>query len=295
MIRVKFWGTRGSIASPGKKTAYYGGNTSCVELRSGNHLLVFDAGTGIRELGLYLEKKYASKPLFVHLFISHTHWDHIQGFPFFLPAYSSQNSITVYGPPGRDKPLSDILEAQMDSDYFPVELGDMKAKIRVKEISDTVMIGNIKVQSFFLNHPAMTLGYRVTAGNRVVVYATDNEPYRHTLHATRKKSAEVTDYPEYLDSKFVDFLTDADLLIGEAQYTAAEYKLKVGWGHTSIPDLVEFAWRANVKQLAVFHHDPTHDDRMVDSMVRQAQSLARHHGSRLKCFGARDGAELVLR
>ncbi|MGB2867915.1 MAG: MBL fold metallo-hydrolase [Bacteroidota bacterium] len=295
MIRVKFWGTRGSIASPGKKTAYYGGNTSCVELRSGKHILVFDAGTGIRELGLYLEKKHASKPLVVHLFISHTHWDHIQGFPFFLPAYSSQNSITVYGPPGRDKPLTEILEAQMDSDYFPVELGDMKAKIRVKEISDTVTIGNIKVQPFFLNHPAMTLGYRVTVGNRVVIYATDNEPYRHTLHATRRKSSEVTDYPEYLDSKFVNFLTDADLLIGEAQYTAAEYKLKVGWGHTSIQDLVEFAWRANVKQLAIFHHDPTHDDKMVDGMIKQARNLIRHHGSRLKCFGARDGAEIVLR
>jgi len=122
MMTVRFWGTRGSIATPGASTMRYGGNTSCVELRSGNHLIVFDAGTGIRDLGNRLLKEFKGQPLTIHVFISHTHWDHIQGFPFFLPAYEPLNTVHLYGPPGRDKSLDKILKIQMDSDYFPVEL-----------------------------------------------------------------------------------------------------------------------------------------------------------------------------
>ena len=295
MIKVTFWGTRGSIATPGKKTARYGGNTSCVELRADGQVFVFDAGTGIREFGLRLIKEFASKPLTLHLFVSHTHWDHIQGFPFFLPAYDEKNQIFVYGPAGRDKSLDEILRMQMDSDYFPVELGDMKAKISVKEIREAFTLGEVNVQPFYLNHPAMTFAYRLTFGKQSIVYATDNEPYRYSLHQHHHDSIEKSDYPDFLDQNFVEFLSDADLLIGEAQYTMKEYETKKGWGHSPVESLVEFAWRAHVKKLVLFHHDPLHDDKTVDTMVKHAQHLARLRGGNLKCFGAYEGMEIVVR
>jgi len=275
MIKVKFWGTRGSIATPGKNTSRYGGNTSCVELRVDNQVLVFDAGTGFRVLGLQLAKEFSKRPLTVRLFVSHTHWDHIQGFPFFMPAYDSKNRIFIYGPPGRDKSLSYILKMQMDSDYFPVELGDMKAKITVQEIRKALKFGELRVEPFYLNHPAMTFAYRVTYGSKVVIYATDNEPYRYSLHWPASKTKAPSDYPDYLDQRFVEFISDADLLIGESQYTSKEYEEKRGWGHSPVESLVEFAWRARVKQLVMFH-------------------LIRIRGGKLKCQGAKEGMELTI-
>ena len=294
MMTVRFWGTRGSIATPGQSTMRYGGNTSCVELRSGNHLIVLDAGTGIRELGNRLLKEFKGQPLTIHVFISHTHWDHIQGFPFFLPAYEPQNTVHLYGPPGRDKSLDKILKIQMDSDYFPVELGAMSPNIFVHEMREDVTIGELTVKHFYLNHPAMCLAYRVTDGRRSVVYATDNEPYQGTLLAQGQKPESSSDFPTYLDEKFVEFLSQADLYIGEAQYTTEEYNEKRGWGHSSLESVVRFAVQANVKTFALFHHDPLHDDSFVDGMVQEAKQLVTLFGGKIECIGAKEGAEIQI-
>jgi phosphoribosyl 1,2-cyclic phosphodiesterase len=292
-MRVKFWGTRGSIATPGPATLKYGGNTSCVEVRAHNHILVFDSGTGIHNLGIQLQKEFPSEPITVHVFISHTHWDHIQGFPFFLPAYKRQNRIVVYGPPGRDKTLRQIMRMQMDSDYFPVALGDMNPSIEIVEIDAPIRIGDVSISHFYLNHPAMSLGYRVSDGTRSVVYATDNEPYQYTLPPPQKADKRAG-LPEYLDDKLIEFLDGTDLYIGEAQYTLDEYKAKLGWGHSPVESIVEFSLRAKVKRLALFHHDPYHDDAFVDGMVRHAQELLAAQKSTIECFGAKEGMEVVL-
>ena len=153
-----------------------------MELRCGGDILIFDAGTGIRELGQALLKEFEGRPLTVHLFVSHTHWDHIQGFPFFMPAYQPTTTIHVYGTSGQGRPLEKLLRGQMDPDYFPVAFGDMGATLRVHEYRATPFtIGDTTVAGIYLNHPGMNLGYRVTHGGRSCVYATDNEPYRHTL------------------------------------------------------------------------------------------------------------------
>jgi phosphoribosyl 1,2-cyclic phosphodiesterase len=292
-MKVRFWGTRGSIATPGPATLKYGGNTSCVEVRADNHILVFDAGTGIHNLGVQLGKEFSSRPITVHVFISHTHWDHIQGFPFFMPAYGKQNRIIVYGPPGRDKTLRQIMRMQMDSDYFPVALGDMNPSIEILEVKDPITIGNLSITNFYLNHPAMSLAYRVSDGKKSVVYATDNEPYTYTL-PSHEDTTQRLGLPEYLDDKLIEFLNGTDLYIGEAQYTLEEYKAKLGWGHSPIESVVEFSVKAKVKRLALFHHDPYHDDAFVDGMVRHAQKLLADQKSAIECFGAREGMEVEL-
>lgn len=294
MIKVRFWGTRGSIATPGQPTIRYGGNTSCVEVRCDGHLLVFDAGTGIRDLGNQLLKEFPTQPLTVHVFISHTHWDHIQGFPFFLPAYQPKNTIHLYGPPGRDKSFDKILKIQMDSDYFPVELGAMSAKIHVHELREDVKIGSLEIKNFYLNHPALCLAYRVNDGRRSFVYATDNEPYQGTLLHNTQLATAATDFPTYLDEKFVEFMSGADLLVGEAQYTNGEYPEKRGWGHSPLESLVRFAVQASVKKLALFHHDPQHDDDFVDGMVLEAKNITAHFKGTTECIGAKEGLEIVV-
>jgi len=294
-MRVHFWGTRGSIATPGSRTLGYGGNTACVEVRCGSDLLVFDAGTGIRELGTALVQEHHDRPLTVHLFISHTHWDHIQGLPFFLPAYQSTTTIHVYGSPGQGRSLERILRGQMDAAYFPVALGDLSAAIDVQEFrGGEFRVGDAQITAMYLNHPGMNLGYRVSHGGRSVVYATDNEPYRYTLDHLARRSEAGRELGGRLDEEFVRFVAGTDLYIGEAQYTDEEYPAKIGWGHSSLSATVEVALKAQVKRLALFHHDPMHDDEVVSAMVEVAQRLIAAQLSPLQCFAAREGQTLEI-
>jgi len=294
MMKVRFWGTRGSIPTPGPSTVHYGGNTSCVELRAGDQILIFDAGTGIRDLGNYLLQEFNSRPLTLHVFLSHTHWDHIQGFPFFLPAYEDRNTLHLYGPPGRDKSLEKILKVQMDLDYFPIELGDLSPNIQVHEVRLPQKLGKLTVEPFYLNHPALCLAYSISDGKRKVVYATDNEPYHDLLRQQNRRASQTSDFPTYLDEKFVEFLSRADLYIGEAQYTNVEYKEKKGWGHSPLESTVRFAVQANVKKLALFHHDPLHDDQFIDRMIEDAKQLVGMYAGQTECIGAREGMEIIL-
>jgi DNA-binding response OmpR family regulator len=289
-LSVSFWGTRGSIAAPGPATTLYGGNTACVELRSGQDILVFDAGTGIRELGLALAQEFRGRALTIHLFISHTHWDHIQGFPFFVPAYSPGTTLHIYGSTGRGQSLKEVLSGQMQSDYFPVSLGDLVSSIHVHEYrGEPFRIGDATVSATYLNHPGMTLGYRVERAGKSVVYATDHEPYRTTLEAGSREAEAGKQFGRVLDDAFVGFVKGTDLYIAEAQYTDLEYPSKVGWGHSSLSATVEVALQGSVKALALFHHDPMHSDDVVTGMEVLAKELIAERGVSLRCFAAREG------
>jgi phosphoribosyl 1,2-cyclic phosphodiesterase/ActR/RegA family two-component response regulator len=294
-VSVTFWGTRGSIAAPGPATMIYGGNTSCVEVRVGEDILIFDSGTGIRALGLALMNEFHGRPLTVHLFVSHTHWDHIQGFPFFTPAYAAGTTLHLYGAAGPGRSLERLLGGQMNPDYFPVALGDLAARIHVHEFrGGDFQIGGTAVAATYLNHPGMTLGYKVINGDKSVVYATDNEQYRFTLEHVGQRAEAGRHFGQRLDEAFVRFVSGADLYIGEAQYTDDEYPAKIGWGHSPLRATVEVALKANVKTLALFHHDPMHSDEVVAAMEAEAQRLVARRGAPLRCFAAREGQTLEI-
>lgn len=288
---VRFWGVRGSIPTPGPRTRRYGGNTSCVEVRVGDALLVFDAGTGLRELGVHLQRVRA-RELTVHLFLSHPHWDHIQGFPFFGPAYTPNTTIYVYGP-NRDEKNYQLLSGQMSNAYFPVRFSDLGAHIVSRSFAGAqVKAGEAKVKVFGQRHPGGSVGFRVEHEGKAVVFATDSElDQLLTDQDLPRKDPEVL---RELPDELVRSIQGADLLVADAQYTDAEYPAKVGWGHPRASTVVDLAAQAGVRQLALTHHDPMHSDRDIDLMVLDAQDRAEAHGVELEVFGAREGVTLKV-
>jgi CheY-like chemotaxis protein/phosphoribosyl 1,2-cyclic phosphodiesterase len=276
-VRVRFWGTRGSLAKPGPRTLRYGGNTSCVEVRGADGtLIVLDCGTGAHDLGRALLAE--SRPTRGHLLISHTHWDHIQGFPFFAPVLTPGHEWDVYAPQGLGQRLEAALGGQMEFQYFPVTLKQLGATVRYHDLAEgTFAVGGATVTARYLNHPGLAMGYRIESAGVTVVYATDHEP--HSLHQ-----------PVHLeDQRHIDFLSGADLVIHDAQYTLAEYPEKLTWGHSPAEWAVDFALAAGVPRLALFHHDPTRDDDDVDALVAACRDRARGHGAAIEIFAAAEG------
>ena len=285
-MHVRFFGTRGSIATPGPHTLRYGGNTSCVEVRSSSGtLIVLDMGTGAAVLGRELMAR--GGPLRGHVLISHTHWDHIQGIPFFAPLFVPGNEWDIYAPRGLGQTLRDTLAGQMQYSYFPVGLEQLGATIRYHELVEGwLRIGDVEVTSRYLNHPALTLGYRLEADGVAVVYACDHEPHSRML-ATG--SGDISGE----DRHHAEFLAGADLVIHDAQYLASEYPQKVGWGHSTVEYALAVARSAGVKQLALTHHDPRRDDAAIDDLVQSLHSEAlRTAGPHV--FAAAEGQEMEL-
>ncbi len=287
---VKFWGVRGSIPTPGPATVYYGGNTSCIEVRADGELIILDAGSGIRPLGLALADEFKKTPLSLTLLISHTHWDHIQGFPFFLPAYNPKNRVRILGYEGARAGLAATLAGQMESPYFPIALKQMPGNIVIEELWEmNFELGKVRVEACFLNHPGVCVGYRLNTSSGSIVYVPDNEWSIESGVASKKNVV-----PCRLEHGLVDFVRDADMLVIDAQYDRMEYDQHVGWGHGCVDDVVKLAVCANVKQLFLFHHDPAHDDAYVSQMLENARNVAKEMGSSLQIEAAREGAEVLL-
>jgi len=289
-MRVRFWGTRGSLAKPGSATIRYGGNTSCVEVRTAdNTLIVLDCGTGAHGLGQALALE-GTQPIHGHLLITHTHWDHIQGLPFFAPLFVPGNVWDIYAPGGLGKRLEETLAGQMEYAYFPVTLDQLGATIHYQDLVEGVFeLGDVHVTARYLNHPGLTLGYRLEVGDALVVYATDHEPHAGLQLQSPPASGSGSQLllVHHEERRHIEFLRGADLVIHDAQYTAAEYPQKIGWGHSPMEYAVDVALAAGVKQLALFHHDPTHDDVLIDRLVEACrQRVAACRGTLEVCAAA---------
>ena len=288
-MRIRFWGTRGSIPKPGPATVRYGGNTSCVEVRSDSTLIVLDCGTGAHGLGQQIAAS-APGPVRGHLLITHTHWDHIQGFPFFAPLFVAGNEWDVYAPRQMGHTLEAILGGQMQRTYFPVPLGDLAATIRYHELTEGMFdVDGIRVTTRYLNHPAPALGYRLETNGVVLVYATDHEP--HSRHHPDTGGEAVRVHRE--DERHIEFLADADLLIHDATYTLEEYPGKLSWGHTPAEWAVDFAVAARARRLALFHHEPSRTDRELDALLARCRRRP-PDGDALEVFAAAEGQYLVV-
>src|SRR6266513_6360933 len=297
--RLKLWGVRGSLPVPGPATVRYGGNTSCVEVRADGEIIVLDAGSGIRLLGLALDKEFGPRSMKLTLLISHTHWDHIQGLPFFSPAYNSKNLIRILGYEGARAGLGTILAGQMETPFFPVSLHQLPSHLAIQEVKDMEFhIGKVKVQAKFANHPGICAGYRLFTSAGSIAYMPDNEPYESLKLQVAQKNGidgdEARNFAGTERDKMVEFLRDCDVAILDAQYTDEEYERHVGWGHSPVSSVVLLALDANVKRVLLFHHDPSHDDDMIDLMVEQARELVRKSGKAMVVEGAREGAEMLL-
>lgn len=289
--RVKFWGVRGSIPTPGQSTVFFGGNTSCVEVRAAGEVIILDAGSGIRPLGEALAAEFADKPIEINLLVTHTHWDHIQGFPFFLPAYDSRNRVHILGYEGARDGLAATLAGQMESPYFPIALKQMPGNIVIEELKEMAFnIGSVRAEACFSNHPGVCVGYKLYTPGGILVFFPDNESFGGAQHATAQGAA----VPRNLEKNLTEFIQDVDVLIIDAQYTGAEYREHIGWGHGCVDDVVQLALEARVKRLFLFHHDPGHDDRAISAMLMHARDLANQAGSTMRVEAAREGEHFIL-
>lgn len=319
-MHVKFWGVRGSIPTPGPKTVRVGGNTACVELQpGGGQLFIIDAGTGMRELGLNMMGRGNVGKVNANIFLSHTHWDHIHGFPFFVPAFIPGNRFTFFGPVNFNERLEDIVSGQMKYSYFPVKLDHLAAAIKFVELKEsTFEIEGVRITAQYLNHPILVLGYRFEYNGKVMVTEFDTEPYSNVFKkgdATNdmddflfggagpkpdEKEGDKTDSAadpvvDEMNLRVKDFARRADLLIFDAQYTKEEYPTKVGWGHSTLDDGIDIAIHADVKRVAFFHHDPTRSDEEIEKMERYCQTeIIRRGRSDIHMFAAREGMEIEL-
>jgi phosphoribosyl 1,2-cyclic phosphodiesterase len=259
-MRVKFWGVRGSTPTPQAENMRYGGNTSCVEVRVGEQLYIFDCGTGFRVLGQQLQDEFGEKklPLSAHVFVSHFHWDHIQGIPFFRPLYDRADSQFLFHCSSRTRSLKQVMDEQMASPYFPVNLSQMQAQQKFYDIDigRLNLQDGVQIQTSWLNHPQGCMGFRMETKDGVLVYATDNEPGDAAFDKSVRKLAE-----------------GADVLIYDAQYLPEEYAAeKRGWGHSHWREAVNVVMESGAKELVLFHHDPDHNDVVIDKIVHDARN-----------------------
>jgi phosphoribosyl 1,2-cyclic phosphodiesterase len=272
-MRIKFWGVRGSTPTPQPENLRYGGNTSCVEVRLDDRIFLFDCGTGLRTLGHQLRREFNGTPVSAHVFVSHFHWDHIQGLPFFGPLYDRPENRFIFHSSSRARTLKRVMEEQMAAPYFPVDMSEMKSERSFYDIeAGRVPFDDVTVEAMWLNHPQGCLGFRIESKSGVVVYATDNEP----------GDAE-------FDKNVRQLAAGADVLIYDAQYLPEEYEAhKRGWGHSHWREAVNVVMESGAKELILYHHDPEHDDACIDKIVKEA----RNYYPRVR--GAAEGMEIVL-
>jgi phosphoribosyl 1,2-cyclic phosphodiesterase len=275
-VKVRLWGTRGSIAAAGPETVRYGGNTACVEVRpTPDHVIVLDAGTGIRRLGMSIGTEVRR----IDILLTHLHMDHVQGLGFFAPLFRAGTEIHLWGPPAQTAPLRDRLTRYLSPPLFPVALRDLRSELKLHEapMDGPFELGTVAVRAGLVIHPGPTVGFRLTDGRRALAYLPDHEPALGSRSIPKSQ--------EWVSG--TELAAGAEVLIHDAQYTDSEYASRVGWGHSTIGHAVALANIAGVRRLITFHHDPGHDDEMLDAMVREAPAI-----DGVEVIGGREGLEL---
>jgi phosphoribosyl 1,2-cyclic phosphodiesterase len=290
-MKIRFWGVRGSIASPGPKTVRYGGNTTCIEIRTDdNELLILDAGTGIFPLSQTL---LAEMPLTANVLLSHTHWDHIQGLPFFVPNFIPGNTLRLHGAfdPISGNGVEQAMSVQLQYSYFPVREAELKARIEYVTLmpEESLRIGSATITPFMLNHPVINFGYRIEAGGKSVFFTGDHEPPQNIYAPGDADHAEYQQFLDERDQAIVRAMQGVDVLIADSSYTAAEYPGKRGWGHGSFASSIDYARRAGARVLFCTHHEPTRSDDALEAVFAQALAAEAAPAAGLDIRLAREG------
>jgi CheY-like chemotaxis protein len=289
--RFTLWGTRGSTPTPGARFLRHGGNTSCFCVTHGEEKFIFDAGSGIRELGAEVMKGKQRK---LHLFITHTHWDHIQGFPFFTPAYVPGFEITIWGAELFGKDLRSVFRGQLDRDYFPVQMEDMTSSLDFRHLpANPIKLGGVEVWWEYSQHPGATVGYKINMDGFKIAWVPDNEflqGYAGDPRIITRDHPLVTPY-----RKIIQFLSDVDVLIHEAQYTPEEYPSKIGWGHSCVSNACILMKFAGVRRWIITHHDPSHDDIFLEKKLAMTRQILRDLGHECHVSNGYDGLVEYLR
>lgn len=305
MLSLTIWGDRGSMPTPGPDTVVFGGNTSCLEIRADSRLVIVDAGSGIRQLGDKLMREDLKKgPIDADIFITHTHWDHIMGFPMFTPIYVPGTKLRIHGPiTYEDDTLEKVIGSQLSYRYWPVRQEELAAKIEYEQIKETTIDlgGGLSVRTKYLNHPVLCLGYRFEYEGKVIVTAYDNEPFRNVFPTDpadpqydEEAAREGDEAAREENEKILRFYRGADLLIHDTQYTAKEYNAgKAGWGHSSYEFAINAAHKSNVKRLLLFHHDPNRSDAELQELELFYQEKL-HGKTTLSAEMAREGRTYQL-
>jgi phosphoribosyl 1,2-cyclic phosphodiesterase len=294
IVKFKFWGVRGSIATPGPTTVKYGGNTTCIEIRTDNNdLIILDAGTGIHMLGQALLKQL---PVSAHIFITHTHWDHIQGLPFFSPIFIPGNQLKIYGglDPVTNEGIERALGVQLQYSYFPIREAELNASIEYSTIKpgEPVSVGSAKVTPTLLNHPVLNFGYRVDCDGQSIFFTGDYEPI---FNIYNPDDSEYEEYQSFIDEKqneIILAINDVDVLIIDSSYTTKEYNSKKGWGHGTYDSAIKLAKLAKVKKLFFTHHEPTRTDEQLEHIYKAL--LNKHSEQVFEIILAKEGIEISL-
>jgi phosphoribosyl 1,2-cyclic phosphodiesterase len=296
-MKIKFWGVRGSIPSPGPATVKYGGNTTCIEVRTDSgELIILDAGTGIFPLSQSLFSEF---PLVANIFNTHTHWDHIQGLPFFIPFFVPGNRVKIHGAddPESQKDISEILSAQLKYRFFPIREAELKADIEYFSLKEgeKVTIGDAVVTPVEMNHPVINFGYRIDCNGKSLFFTGDHEPLRN-IHSQEEpeKHAEYKEVMAQKNKAILDVITGVDVLIADTSYTPDEYMQKIGWGHGTFDSSIQMAKEAKAKKLYCTHHEPTRSDNALEAVFAEAISRNTQYVGDAECFLAYEGLEIEL-
>jgi phosphoribosyl 1,2-cyclic phosphodiesterase len=285
---VQFWGVRGTLPVPGKHSTHFGGNTNCVTLslaaKDGKELFIFDAGTGIKALSNHLMQQNKF-PLSAKIFISHPHWDHINGIPFFVPLYLKGNEFEFLGSDHSDITFEKLISDQMSSVYFPITLNEFSAKVNFRSLTEgTFHIGDIEVQTLLLTHPGRCLGYRIQYKNKVFCYISDNELYLEDSPS----------YSQFEVDRLIHFIHKADLVVIDSTYRDDEYLKKINWGHSSISRVIDVVDKAKVKKVCLYHHDPDQFDADIKMKLKQGKAMLKARHSKTRCLAPCEGDKIFI-